>query len=442
MRKSQIKYFFILFLLSVKSVYASGILDAVILGYSNVTSTWSSTLLPVARYLFWFLAGLEFFYQISIKKLLPNDIQKLWIFLIVRMFCATFLAMFVLDLNFYTAIISWMAKLGASCGGETFTGGGATINYSPSALFDSIWSAYYPTLNGIILIAGAANYLNSSVALFLLGLCGMIIICILTMVFVVMLTLIEAYFVMFAGIILSGFAGSSWTMNYWQKYLSYVGGVAIRLFCTSLLLGLISTQMKNPSWIVPLPKLDPLSVTDYLGTFLTNIIAMLAIFGFNMILLVTIPSKAAAMLNGSVNAGLGEAIGAASMALSGGRMLASAGTGGFQAAAKAIQGVAGAGAAAKTAGFKAMRDGLRNNIGSDGGGSDDKWKSLIKQSGQDAAKNAATNSIKSGFSGGKEAATSAVANAKNHASAFAKNANSVSGPSAGASPINMDPHKH
>jgi type IV secretory pathway TrbL component len=363
------------------------------------------------------------------------------VFLIIRIFVAAFLAMFVLDLNFYTGIISWMAKLGASVGGVPMTSNSSSvIDYSPSGFFDLMWAQFYPIISALMLAAGGAGLFSTATGNFLFGLCGIIIICIFTMVFVVMLTLIEAYFVIFAGIILAGFAGSSWTMNYWQKYLSYVGGVAIRLFCTSILLGLISAQWSNPSWLIKLP-----AGTDWLDSsaiIIKNLLAMLGAFGFDMILMVTLPSKAAAMLNGYVNAGLGEAIGAASMAMAGGRMISSTGSGLIGGASSIAKGVSGAGAAAKSAAYKTMRDGAKNSISPSGGGSDAKWKDMVRSSGQNAAKTAATDSVKGGLSNAKQSFTDSIRSTKSHAGTYARNAGAVSGAPSGGSHLNIDPHKH
>jgi type IV secretion system protein TrbL len=440
MKTPRLKLALVLLVFITGSASASNVLDTILLSYSNATTTWSNTLLPIARYIFWFVASLEFIYQFTVKKLLPNELQKLWVFLIVRVFVASFLAIFALDLSVYTGLISWMARLGALCGGISFGGGGGVINYSPSAIFDLIWGAYSPTLNGIVLVAGTASLIDTAIGLFLLGFAGMIIICIFVMVFSVMLVLVEAYFVIFGGIILAGFAGSSWTLNYWQKYLSYVSGVAVRLFCTSLLMGLIAAQLHNPTWIKPVPDFTLLHPEDYMSAFLTNLIAMLAVFGFNMVLMITIPSKAGAMLNGSVNASLGEAIGAASTMLSGGKIMTSAVAGVATGAAKLAQGVTGANAAAKSAGFKAMRDGMRNNTARDTT-SDDKWKQIVRASGQSAAKDAATDSIKDGIAGAKKSIASGMAGAKNHAGAFGKQVGSIDSGSGGGAPLDIKPHK-
>ncbi|MCC2624313.1 MAG: conjugal transfer protein TrbL [Burkholderiales bacterium] len=440
MKTIKLKLALILFIFITGSAYAGNVLDTILLSYSEAAKTWSDTLLPVARYIFWFVASLEFIYQFTVKKLLPNELQKLWVFLIVRVFVASFLAIFALDLNVYTGIISWMARLGALCGGISFTGGGGVLNYSPSAVFELVWKAYSPTLTGIIAVAGTASLIDTAIGLFLLGLAGMIIICILVMVFSVMLVLVEAYFVIFGGIILAGFAGSSWTLNYWQKYLSYVSGVAVRLFCTSLLMGLIAAQLHNPTWIKAPPPFEILHANEYLGIFVTNIVSMLAVFGFNMILMLTIPSKAGAMLNGSVNASLSEAIGAASTMLSGGKMMTSAVAGVATGAAKLGLGVTGANAAAKSAGFKVMRDGMRNNTARDTS-SDDKWKQIVRATGQSAAKDAAVDSIKGGIVDAKKAVAGGMAEAKNHAGAFAKSAGSIDSGSGGGAALDINPHK-
>ncbi len=438
---SLLKLFAIL-LISIKCSFAStGIFDTIINSYASTTSNWSNTLLPVARYVFWFIAALEFCYQISIKKLLPNELQKLWVFLIVRMFITTVLAIFVLDLQFYTSIVSWFAELGAAVGGTNMTSSSSSvIDFSPSEFFNAMWDQFFPTISAIMVAAGSVGLVSSATGNFLFGLSGIIIICIFIMVFVVMLTLIEAYFVLFAGIILAGFAGSSWTINYWQKYMSYVGGVAIRLFCTSILLGMITAQWTNPTWLIQVPEGSSWITNS--TVVIKNLLSMLGAFGFDMVLMVTIPSKAASMLNGTVNASLGEAIGAASMAMSGGRMISSTAAGVGGGASSVTKGIVGAGASAKSAAFKAMRDGMNDGMSSEGGGSDEMWKQSVKTSGQNAANKGLSDSIKKGFSEGKDAFKGGVNAAKNHAGAFAGKANSASGPSSGGSSINIDPHRH
>ena len=442
------KLFFLTVLLccTSTSTFALGVFDTVLQSYSNATATWSTTLLPVARYIFWTLSFVEFLYQLSIKKVLPNDIQKLWVFGLTRVIVVTLLSLFVLDLNTYTGIISWFCELGSKIGGSDLTTGAAAqvINYSPSNLFDGLFGHLGPTISTIILAAAATGLLSTSVGIFLFQLATVILACIFIIVIVVMLTLIEAYFVIFAGIILAGFAGSSWTMNYWQKYLAYVAGVAIRLFCTCVLLGLLTAA--DWSWIKPLPDTSAGIVAAFThpGDVVANLLAMLGVFLFNMVVMVTLPSKAAAMLNGSINAGLGEAVGAAALAMSGGKMFAAGASGVLGGGAKLTQGAINAPAAAKSAGFKTLRNGMRNQISSGPTNADSEaaMKTLLKQQAAKAANNAGVNSVKEGVGAAKDHFSKLASSVKPQAGQFARHSNAASGPAAGGSSLNIDPHKH
>lgn len=440
--KYKFKILLIFICLSIKLVFAAGAFDSIVQSYAGVTSTWQIQLLPATKWIFWTLSGLEFSYQMAMKKLLPNEISKLWVWLVVRFIVTVLFAEILLDSNFYIAIVSFFTKLGTKVGGASIdpSASGAQM-YSPSALFQQEWNFFWPSLSVLIIVGGAGNYINSSLGNFFFNMAGAIMICMLILVVVVMLTLIESYFVLFAGFVLTGFVGSSWTINFWQKYLSYVGGVAIRLFCTSMLLGMFSTQWKNPTWLQPLSK-NPSDYLSNAAAVVQNLVAMLGVFLFDMVVMVTLPSKAAAMLNGAVNAGFGEAIGAASMALSGGKILGGVTGGGGQAINSALRGELNAPAAARSAAFRAMRSAAKNNIGNDGGGGDEKWKQMLRTTGKDAANKAATDSMKGGYAAAKESLGSGVKTASNAAKNFSQKSSGVGSGTAGGSTLNMDPHSH
>ncbi len=419
---------------------AAGAFDSIVAAFANSANKWATTYMPIASYIFWLISFLEFGYQLVFKKLLPNDITKLAFFVVSRTTVIALLAKFVLDINVYTDIVSWLVKLGSMVGGVNLSGG-PLIDYSPSALWGELWQMFSPTIITLITAAGTVGLLNSSIANFLFTLTTVIFGVMLIMVVIVMLTMIEAYFVIFAGCFLAGFAGASWTMNYWQKYLSFVAGVGVRLMFTSLILGAFKNQWSNAaSWLQPV-EFSMSSPIDSTVAVCKNLFAMLGVFTFDMVLLVTFPSKAAAMLNGAVNAGLGEAIGAASMALSGGRMLSAPATGGAGAMKSFANAALEAPGAAKSAAFKAMRDGLKNNIGDgSGGGSDDKFRQALRQQGANAAKDATTKTMKGAATEGKSAWQQAVNATKQNASNFAGKAGGTGSGTSGGSNLNLNPH--
>ena len=182
---------------------------------------------------------------------------------------------------------------------------------SPSKLFGLLWGQFAPFMNWLVVITGTNGYVSPALGGFLLWIALIILLTIMISVFVIMLIIIESYFVMFAGIILAGFAGSNWTMDYWQKYLSYVGAVAIRLFCTSLLLGLMTTELTSLEWpniSIDMTSTGATSIITNTSVIISSLIKMLGVFGFNMLLLLLVPFKAAKMLNGSIKVNLGDVI--------------------------------------------------------------------------------------------------------------------------------------
>jgi hypothetical protein len=188
-------------------------------------------------------------------------------------------------------------------------------------------------------------------------------------------------------------------------------------------------QMEIPS--LAMGVYSPAGIVTYLE-------AMFGLLFFNVVAMVTIPNKAAGMLSGSVNGGLGEVIGGASMMLSGMRGMSSA-----AGAAKTIGGgIVGAPGAGKTAAIAKSRELLGGGAGS--GSSPSDWKAAAKTAGTDAAK----QSVKDGWSGALETlrggSTGGGANSNKgigQIGSAAKQAGGMSGGHGGASELNVNAHK-
>lgn len=422
---------------------SKGAFDSIVSGFAGATSNWQTKFLPIAQYIFWTVSLLEFTYQLAFKKLLPGEINKLWVFVVTRVVLITLMAQFVLNPNVYMGIINWLVGLGSLAGNVNLSGG-TLVDYSVSGLFSKLSGLLGPTVGALMILGATAGSLATATGFFLYSFAFSIYMIMIIMCSIVMLTLVEAYFVLFGGMFLMGFAGSSWTMNYWQKYLSYVAAVGVRLMFTALILGVLSSQWSNTtSWLQPI-DLTLVGIITAPVTVLQNLIALLGVFCFDMIILITFPSKAAAMLNGAVNAGLGEAFGAAAMAMSGGKMLGAPAAVATTTAKNVASAAASAPATAKSAAFKAMRQGMKNNIGgSDDGGSNGKFRELMKSQGQTAASQATKSSIKDAVLGEKgNNWSTAMQASKQSASTFTNKAGSTGSGNSSAAPINANPHSH
>ncbi len=328
MKKKSI--FLIIILLALKQVYAgtcslsstSGALDIFLNDFYANSSKWQTTLLPTAIKMYWFWFTAELLYQITFKKVLANDMQKLWYFLTIRVFTGYMFATIFVDPAFYTGIITYFVQLGGQAGNFNITpnSGNPFASLSPSAVMDTgacVWNSawqvvgevktgWWPTDNIKLAVTVGLPIILITVAVYILA---------AIMAFTLFMTALESYIILNAGVILLGFAGSSWTQGFWNKYLSYVGGIAIRLFVMCLILGIIQGLLKSDLQGLSIVATD--SSIDSLPALMGGLIKLLIDVLICTFLVVKVPAMAGSMLTGTVNSGLGDVIQGAAMMLAG-----------------------------------------------------------------------------------------------------------------------------
>jgi hypothetical protein len=150
-------------------------------------------------------------------------------------------------------------------------------------------------------------------------------------------TKLEAIIVMTAGYIFLGFAGSRWTMPYFERYISLAISTSVRLMLIYLMLGVFKTVSQN--WVTAMDSYTP----DQPALQIFPTIASMLLFSFASWM---IPKMAGSIASGSlglggadvVNAGAAAATGAAlavATVASGGALaaggMAAAGAGGMEA---------------------------------------------------------------------------------------------------------------
>ena len=116
-----------------------------------------------------------------------------------------------------------------------------------------------------------------------------------------LVVIVEVYIVTSAGVILLGFGGLKWTMDYAQKYLIYCMAVGIKLFVMFLVLGL-GNQFVN-DWAAAAELTQMPAIFTLLVTLV--VIALLVFI---------IPNTAQALISGVSIANVGGAIGATAAA--------------------------------------------------------------------------------------------------------------------------------
>lgn len=309
-----------------------GLLDSLLNKYFTSANAWVTYLQPIAIRMYWFWFTAELLYQITFKKVLANDMQKLWYFLTIRVFTGYMFATIFVDPAFYTGIIQYFVNLGGAAGGYTVTptSGNPFGALSPSSVMNvggCVWNSAYTAISGGDLGGGLTRKgieLPDLKSVFTIGMPVLTLAFIsyglaAIMALILFLTSLEAYIVLNAGVILLGFAGSSWTQGFWNKYLSYVGGLAIRFFVMCLILSLVKQTIETDmaELAAATNKLAPgtllSGMADLVGAGLKSTIDMLIC----TFLVIKVPQTAGAMLTGSVNAGMGDVIQGAAMMLAG-----------------------------------------------------------------------------------------------------------------------------
>ena len=167
------KYILVSILLLSNAAYATpamcsmsatgGLLDIFLQNYYNASQSWTGVLAPIATKLFWFWFTCEFLWQLTFKKILTNDLQKLYVFFVIRIFTAYFFAQCFVNPDFYLGIIQYFTTLGAQAGGFSVnpTSGNPFGTLSPSGIINiglCSWNSLFAFLGAN---AGWASVVNA-----------------------------------------------------------------------------------------------------------------------------------------------------------------------------------------------------------------------------------------------------------------------------------------
>lgn len=247
------KGIFLLLYLLVAKVYAEvppctikggGILDNILLQFANAAVGWHNTIEPITRKFFFILFGVEFMWQLTVKKVFAGDIEKLWVFFFTRTILCFFFARYLVNIEMYRGIIEFFAGIGGKIGGYSLNlvpGSGIDI-FSPSAVLSN-FSCMADMIHSATDSTGTFDYLTLKLTLAIIQV--IIFIVLIFIAYYLMQILLQAYLLIYAGFIFAGFAGSSWTRSYWERYTSAAISVGAKFLVVSLLMGVLNVQMKG-----------------------------------------------------------------------------------------------------------------------------------------------------------------------------------------------------
>lgn len=303
-RFMKLKLVLVLFLISGLSyaagtaciVKGGGILDGLLMQFGNVTNQWQDVINPLTKKIFFILFGMEFMWQLTVKKVFAGDVEKLWVFFFTRTVLCFFFAKYLVNIALYRDVIMYFTELGSKLGGFSLNiHGGSIATLGPSEVMSN-FSCLADMIHTATDQSGTISFIAVKLTLAIIQ-----VLLFLTLIFIafyLMRIVLQAYLIIYIGFLFAGFAGSSWTFAYWQRYLSAVIAVGIKLFIVCLIMGVLNGEMK--SWANDINRATEQGLDILMGV-------ILHVFGTSVIIALSIwqlPEWFAATVTGQLSTGL------------------------------------------------------------------------------------------------------------------------------------------
>ncbi|MEO6679488.1 MAG: P-type conjugative transfer protein TrbL [Pseudomonas sp.] len=369
---------------------SGNMLNHILDSFSTVALTWKSEITAKASWLFWGLAIISMVWTYGAMALRNADISSFFAETI-RFFGTMGFFWWLLTNGpaISMAIIDTMRAISASASG---LGSGL----SPSSIVDIGFNILTKVSKSISVLSPVVSALMLTTAI------GVLVILALIAVNMLLL-LVSAWLLAYAGIFLLGFGGSRWTEDIAINYYKTVLGIGIQLFTMTFLIGV------GKSFLEPYYKAFESGTPDMnsLCVLLVACVVLLSLVNKLPPMMASIIG-AGGQSSGIGSFGAGAALGAATMAAS-----AAASAGG--AALAAANEVAG-GASALNAAFKSAQAHMDSGFGDSGylkssSGEDEQPASMPGQSAFGRAMGTASNNQDSGYASRLAHAGKAVAGA-------------------------------
>ncbi|WGQ36973.1 P-type conjugative transfer protein TrbL [Alcaligenes faecalis] len=297
------------------AIEKGGVLNEVSNRFLTASSTWAGTITQYASWLFWTLVVISMVWTFGMMALRKADIGEFFAeFVRFTIFTGFFWWLLINGPNFAMDIVNSLRTIAAEASGLP-----RALN--PSTPIDIAFD---------ILAKAAKSYSVTSpidnLSIFLTTLA--ILACMAVVAANVLLALITAWVLAYAGVFVLGFGGARWTSDIALNYFRSVMGIALKLMTITLLVGIA------------------VSIIDGYHADLANKASMdelLVIFVVSLVLVIlvnTIPNVIAGLIpGGGAAASAGSSFGAGAI-MGAGMAAAGMATGGAALAAKATMGAA------------------------------------------------------------------------------------------------------
>lgn len=293
-----------------------GMLDQVVAEFATRASSWQSAVMNAATWLFWTLGTISLAWTGGMLILRKADIGDFFAeFVRFIMFFGFFLWLLRNGPRIASAIIQSLQKIGEQASGIS--------SVTPSGIVDIGFMIWKQAVSNLSLWSPIDSFVGAALSAGIMLLLAAVAVNML-------LILVSAWILMYAGIFFLGFGGSRWTSDMAINYYRTVLGVAVQLMAMVLLVG-IGTDLLSGFYA----KMNK-------GTLNFEELGVMLVFCFALLMLVNkIPGLLSGIITGAgighsgignfgAGAIAGAAIGAAGMTATAASMAGSAIMGGAQ----------------------------------------------------------------------------------------------------------------
>jgi len=208
----------------------AGVLNTVVHKFKNASTLWAATINGYATWLFWTLATISLVWTFGFMAMRKADIGEFFAeFIRFCIFTGFFLWLLQNGPGYAMSIITSMMTIGSKAGGVELLNPSTPVDIAFDILdksFKSL-SKWHPI---------------DSLAIVLVSL--IILVCLATVAANVLLVLVTAWIMAYAGMFVLGFGGSRWTSDIALGYFRTIAGLAMKILTMTLLIG-IATSLVN-----------------------------------------------------------------------------------------------------------------------------------------------------------------------------------------------------
>lgn len=305
-----------------------GILTGLADQFSTTTAPWMTTALGYAQDLFFALVAIEIAWSAITYVLQKDSLPDFVAALLLKILSVGFFYILLQPQYgpvWISDIVASFSQAGSAIGGQSQFGPS-----DPSSVFNcgtDIANAMLQSVSQNKVGLGLGNILPAIEAILAALICALgVVIAFAIIAGQLLITLIESYIVIGAGVFMLGFTGSRWTLVFGEKYVGYAVSVGIKLFMLELIVGLGYSLGRQWAALFYNGIAPPETYIEVVGAAL--------VFGF---LAWQIPSLAASLMNGAPRMTLGSFVNTAG-AVAVGSVVVGSGVGGMIAGARALPG--------------------------------------------------------------------------------------------------------